>query len=43
MERLILAPVIVLVVGVSDLVYRGVVGLEGFCIGAFRRGLVVEI
>jgi len=36
MERLILAPVIVLIVGVSDLVYRDVVGLEGFYIGAFR-------
>ena len=36
MERLILAPAIVLVVGVSDLVYVGVVGLKGFYIGAFR-------
>jgi len=43
MERLILALVIVLVVGVSDLVYIGVVGPEGFYIGAFRQGLVVEI
>ena len=43
MERLILAPVIVSVVGVSDLVYIGVVSLKGFYIGAFRRGLVVEI
>ena len=38
-----MALVIVLVVGVSDLVYIGVVGLEGFYIGAFRQGLVVEI
>jgi len=36
MERLILAPVIVLVVGVGDLVYIGVVSPEGFYIGAFR-------
>ena len=36
MERLILALVMVLVVGVGDLVYRGVVGLEGFYVGAFR-------
>ncbi len=43
MERLILALVMVLVVGVSDLVYGGVVGLEGFCMGAFRRGLIVKI
>ena len=35
MERLILALVMVLVVGVSDLVYIGVVGLEGFYIGVF--------
>jgi len=43
MERLILAPVIVLVVGVGDLVYIGVVSPEGFYIEAFRRGLAVEI
>ena len=43
MERLILALVIVLVIGISDLVYRGVVGPEGFYMGAFRQGLVVEI
>jgi len=42
MERLILAPVIVLVVG-GDLVYIGIVSPEGFYIGAFRQGLVVEI
>ena len=36
MERLILALAIILVVGVSDLVYIGVVGPEGFCVGAFR-------
>jgi len=35
MERLILALVIVLVVGVGNLVYIGIVGLEGFYIGAF--------
>jgi len=43
MERLILAPVIVLVIGVGDLVYIGVVSLEGFYIGAFGQGLVVKI
>ena len=43
MERLILAPVIISVVGVSDLVYRGMVGPEGFYMGAFRQGLVVKI
>jgi len=43
MERLILAPVIVLVVGVGDLVYIGVVSPESFYIGAFGRGLAVEI
>jgi len=43
MERLILAPVIVLIVGVSDLVYIGMVSPEGFYIGAFRQGLAVEI
>jgi len=43
MERLILAPVMVLVVGVSNLVYIGIVGLEGFYIGAFGQGLAVEI
>jgi len=36
MERLILALVIVLVVGISNLVYIGIVGPEGFYIGAFR-------
>jgi len=36
MERLILAPVIVLVVGISNLVYIGVVSPEGFYMGAFR-------
>ena len=34
---------LVFIVGVGDLVYIGVVGLEGFYIGAFRRGLAVEI
>jgi len=43
MERLILAPVIVSIVGVSNLVYGGIVGLEGFYIGAFRQGLAVKI
>ena len=43
MERLILAPVIVLIVGISDLVYGGIVGPEGFYVGAFRQGLAVEI
>jgi len=43
MERLILAPVIVLVVGVGDLVYIGIVSPEGFYIGAFGQGLAVEI
>jgi hypothetical protein len=36
MERLILALVIVLVVGIGSLVYIGIVSLEGFYIGAFR-------
>ena len=30
-----MAPVIVLVIGISDLVYIGMVGPEGFYIGAF--------
>jgi len=34
---------LVFIVGVSNLVYIGIVGLEGFYIGAFRRGLAVEI
>ena len=42
-ERLILALVIILVVGVSDLIYIGVVGLEGFYIKAFRQGFAVKI
>jgi len=33
----------VLVVGVGDLVYIGVVGPEGFYIRAFGQGLVVKI
>jgi hypothetical protein len=33
----------VLVAGVGGLVYIGVVGPEGFCIGAFGQGLVVKI
>jgi len=34
---------LVFIVGVGNLVYIGVVSPEGFYIGAFRRGLVVEI
>ena len=38
-----MALVLVLVVGVGGLVYVGVVGLGGFYIGAFERGLAVKI
>jgi hypothetical protein len=42
-KRLILALVIVLVAGISGLVYISVVGLGGFYIGAFRQKLAVKI
>jgi len=43
MERLILALVVFKVVGVSGLVYAGLVGPEGFYREVFRQGLVVAI
>ena len=42
-ERSILAPVILKVVGVSGLVYIGLIGLGGFYREVFRQGLAVVI
>ena len=42
-EKLILAPVVLKVVGVSGLVYIGLVGLGGFYREVFRQKLVVII
>ena len=42
-ERLILAPVVLKVVGVGSLVYIGLVGLGSFYREVFRQGLIVVI
>ena len=42
-ERLILAPVIFRVVGVSGLIYIGLVGLGGFYREVFKQRLIVVI
>jgi len=43
MEKSILVPVVLKVVGVSSLVYIGLIGPEGFYRKVFRQGLVVAI
>ena len=43
MERLILAPVVLEVVGVGGLVYIGLVGPGGFYREVFRQRLIVVI